>query len=1003
MKYVFLAILVFYLAIPSAKGQVSDLKWHSLGMQDGLSEATNVFVTKDSRGFVWISSVSGLNRFDGTSVKVYQPDINDPSTLESANIQSAFFEDQERNIWFSNYEGFQKYNYDTDCFDQYYIAQDDTTLYQGNYIFYLDPDQYLWMVVKYTYLYTYHIPTGTLELRDSVPVNTTRGYPILRENGHLKRILFKGREHPGITVFDVSAEGKVSHPYLLSEDKHLKVLGIKEIIPEGDTSLWILHTSSLMHYSWGTKEVKVYPNMDGLEGMIRYTDSLLIIGTQKGGLDVFNTSTKAYIPSTGITGPIASTGKTLPIKYLSKDNEGIIWVSTDGVGLHYALPAKKKFNSIHFADFADRETEIKPLHFFEVTPNQILCFTEANGVFEINLNDANIEVNPYLPLDDLKALRLNYVDRDVAGRYWISTWTGLYVFSPDHQTLHKASDTLIITKVWSSPDNHVYSTPIEYGFFEAHFDEDKPFCKPIPGFEKKVCGYGFVDHKNRIWVNEFLKDFMIYSPGNYEPVGSFPMEQISTSFAISPDGKSVYIGTYGGLYAVDEASFKVKKVYSEQSGFPINSIFSIVAEESGKLWLGHSNGIAFYDPALEQIRTYSTEDGLPPTSYTSAACKLKDGRYCFGTIGGITLFYPDQIQDIQAVAIPQITNLQLNETTPRAGIVCAKSGASNFSLMEKIVLPYKENTISFSIHALDYSAPEMNTLFYKMEGVDNDFLEGQNGLRVRYPAMPPGTYHFEMYASNSDGIRNPNPRILELVIKPPYYRTWWFISLVTLTVFSILGYIIWLRFSKKLELQNIRLKLYENLHDDVGSRLTAIVLSAEDLEQNEKISHPKITSISRIARSIVGNMRRLVWAIDPVNDKMMSIVQKINHDKSLILDDDIAFNVEVDDRLKNVVVPGEIRYQISSVCNESFTNIAKYAEATLVTVKILKENKSIKLLVEDNGKGFDPEAKSKNALEGSGYGMTNMKRRAARAGGEFKVYSSPGNGTRIEFQFPFRA
>jgi signal transduction histidine kinase len=288
-----------------------------------------------------------------------------------------------------------------------------------------------------------------------------------------------------------------------------------------------------------------------------------------------------------------------------------------------------------------------------------------------------------------------------------------------------------------------------------------------------------------------------------------------------------------------------------------------------------------------------------------------------------------------------------------------------------------------------------------MENLDGQPLETSSGSLVRYPNMPPGDYTLVISAANSDGIYNTATRILQIHIIPPYYRTWWFFTLVALLVITIVGYIIYLRFTKALELQRVRLKLYENLHDDVGSRLTAIVLSAEDLERNEKIHSPKIQSISKIAKSIVENMRRLVWAIDPENDKMNTILQKITHDKSLILGDGIDFHIHLDDHLKNVVVAGEIRYQISSICNEAFNNIAKYAKATVVNVTLSRENKKFRLVISDNGKGFDPSLVTKNNLTGSGYGLNNMKRRASRVKGNLEIYSKPGEGTRIVAEFPY--
>ena len=1029
----------FSLYLPfSVFAQVADLTWHPLGLKEGLAEATNAFVHKDSRGFVWIGSLSGLSRFDGTSVKVYKSDKSDPSTLLDDNIQSPFFEDTEHAIWFTTYEGIHRYNFESDCFDHYQvfkldtqaikqdtqvskqdtqaIKQDTLTTEQdsqvirvpriGYYIFHLDPDQYLWFLVEFRFVYTMHIPTGAISYKGGINLNSIRGFPITDDEGYVKQILFRGRSKVGIDAVDVNSERAISEKYLYGDDDLLKVQNFKQALQDRNSVLWILHSQALVHYDTSTRISKSYPLAEGQEGMIRYNDTLLVIGTQISGLKVFNTRLHQFVEMKGLTGPVNANQKLQKIKYITRDKEGVVWLSIDGVGIYYAQPAKKKFNFIRFSDYLEKNSEIKPVQLFEHKPGELLCFTESDGVLLIEVNGTNIQVSPYSPLEKSNLNGINSVVRDAHGRYWISTWKGLFIFNPEAKPdlVNLKGTTSVFGSLFAIPAGKIYCTTTEMGLYEVYIENEKPGCTQIPGdFSEKVYISIHGDHKNRIWLNHYVKEFEVYDATTLSYLGGFPCKGIPTSLASSGDGKSVFIGTNIGFYEIEDSTFQIKKVHNPQNGFPATSIFSILNEGKDILWLGHSVGIVSYNTATGKIRSFTTEDALPPTAFTEAACKLSTGQFCFGTIGGISIFYPDSVKDVVDLPIPQITDLQLNNRAPEPGLMCETTGATHFAAMDKLVLPYRYNTISFSIHSLEYSAPAANKLSYQMEGLDPEILEVGNGTRIRYTAMPPGPYRFVVNAYNSDGILNPNPRVLEITIKPPYYMTWWFITLTALTAFSIVGYILYLRFSKKLELQNIRLKLYENLHDDVGSRLTAIVLSAEDLEQNEKITHPKITSIARIARSIVGNMRRLVWAIDPVNDQMMSIVQKINHDKSLILDDDIDFNIEIDDRLKKIIVPGEIRYQISSVCNESFTNIAKYAQATQVIVRIKKENKAIKLVVEDDGIGFDPAEKAKNTLAGSGYGMANMKRRASRAGGEFNVYSSPGKGTRIEFQFPFRA
>lgn len=997
-------LLIFcFMGHPALWAQVNDLTWHSLSTKHGLSEATNAFVFKDSRGFVWISSVSGLNRFDGMGVRVYLPDKSDPASLVNENIQSSFFEDGQHNIWFTTYSGLQKYNFNSDCFDHYQVPERTVTEHVGYYAFFLDPEMYLWLLVEYQSLYTFHIPTGTFQWRGQWQPNSIRCSAVEDENGFLRRILIRGRDWPGIQVVDVTRDHKTSDPYLLDSRDELMLTSSRPIIPSGDSIYWMLRANSIIRYAVKTKEITSFPHPEEMECMTRANDTTLLIGTSRTGLLVFNTSQRQFISQGALNGPMSSFGHFHRIKYINMDRDGNIWTSTEGIGLSFAQPKKKKFTTIRFSDFVPENYEVKPIGLFEIGRDSMLCFSENDGAFLIIGAPPTTTILPYAPLTSLLGKRIISVCKDVENNYWINTWTGIYIYKPDHQEIIQVTnDSNIGSSIFASEDGRVYYTHFNTGVSICQFEHGRPVVNRLDKkFEDLSYFPVFIDHKNRLWLGQSVKTFFVYDPETFNEIAAIPFTGLPRAILQSKDNTSIYIGTYNGFFEIDEATLQLRHYHSEQSGFPASSIFSLLADSKGAIWMGHSKGIARYDPITGQTQAYNHEDGLPLSSYTQAACTLSGGQFCFGAIGGITFFDPEQIHPIQIQAQPQFSSLQLNDKLPERQLKCEKTGVTHFEDMKKLCLPYRESNISFTIHSLEFSAPEANSISYTMEGLDKDYLKGQNGDRIRYPSLPPGSYTFVMYASNSDGIQNPIPRTLEIIIMPPYYKTWWFISLVALFCFSIMGYIFYLRFSKKLELQRVRLKLYENLHDDVGSRLTAIVLSAEDLEQNEKISHPKIKSISHIAKSIVGNMRRLVWAIDPENDNMSSIVQKINHDRSLILKEDIQFSIDVDERLKNIVLPGELRYQVCSICNESFNNISKYAGATQVHIRIGKEHKLIRLSIMDNGKGFEVDAVKKNELTGSGYGLSNMHRRASRAGGQLQIHSAPGQGTRIEFSFPF--
>ncbi len=288
-----------------------------------------------------------------------------------------------------------------------------------------------------------------------------------------------------------------------------------------------------------------------------------------------------------------------------------------------------------------------------------------------------------------------------------------------------------------------------------------------------------------------------------------------------------------------------------------------------------------------------------------------------------------------------------------------------------------------------------------MEGLDPDWVNASNGAQVRYPNMNPGKYTFLVKAFNSDGIVNEKLRRLVINIIPPYYKTWWFRTMVILAMLGLVSLFLYLRISKTLELQKVRLRLYENLHDDVGSRLMAIVMSA-DMMLNDDKSNPRMQQIATIGKSIVNNMKRLVWAIDPENENMESLLLKIRDDRNMTLDPAVHFTLESEPALNQKIIPGEIRYQLMSIINEAFNNISKYAKAQNVEVRFQRQSNQLVMVIKDDGIGFDPGSAKKDNVRSSGYGLGNMEKRMKRIKGNLVIKSSPGNGTSITVSIPLK-
>ena len=143
-------------------------------------------------------------------------------------------------------------------------------------------------------------------------------------------------------------------------------------------------------------------------------------------------------------------------------------------------------------------------------------------------------------------------------------------------------------------------------------------------------------------------------------------------------------------------------------------------------------------------------------------------------------------------------------------------------------------------------------------------------------------------------------------------------------------------------------------------------------------------------------MRRLVWAIDPENDSMNSLAAKIRHDKNLILDDKIEFSLDIPRELNDMVIPGEIRYQLTSIINEALTNTSKYAQASHVWVSFSKSDRKLMLRIRDDGIGFNMDDVKNDKTKATGYGFGNMQKRISRIKGTLSIHSVPDKETTLE-------
>src|SRR4030095_13480593 len=236
----------FVISISNSYSQQGSLLFHHLKLEDGLSELTNQYVYKDSRGFIWISSINGLNRFDGSRIRKYMPDPNDSTSIYRENIQSNFFEDSSCNILFSTWDGINCYERKHDRFSHYLRIDKDQKPILGYYAIHLDSLHQLWIISEDTAIYTFNLLNKEFNLITNLDLQSQRAAIITDQTGEVRKLFTYSPNQPGAEEIDFDANGAILDKHLLWTKANGPEIKFRKILPEGDSILWIAGSAELI-------------------------------------------------------------------------------------------------------------------------------------------------------------------------------------------------------------------------------------------------------------------------------------------------------------------------------------------------------------------------------------------------------------------------------------------------------------------------------------------------------------------------------------------------------------------------------------------------------------------------------------------------------------------------------------------------------------------------------------------------------------------------------------
>jgi ligand-binding sensor domain-containing protein/two-component sensor histidine kinase len=1009
-----------------------DLKFENLSIDQGLSQSIVTGILQDRQGYLWFSTEDGLNKFDGYQFHVLRHDPTDSNTLAYNDILT-MYEDRSGHIWLGTFNGglncldpvslrFQRFQHNPQnpnslsndivrslCQD----AQGCIWVGADEGLNRYDPRTQQWR--------RFVLTSATLSATNQPMIRAlladTSGY------------VWIGTERHGLFLFDPISQKTVPVDLPVEQDVAALPFSVRCLYTSRDGHLWLgsagygLYEMVFNHERQRFSFFQSYRfnarNPHGLSSdsvMVIFEDrnGYLWIGSDGGGLNVLERGTGRcchFHHRDSQPGSISYN----QIYALFQDRSGVMWIGTYGGGIsklntnkaqfmHYRLDPEQPQGLNHNIVWSIFEDWNKML--WIGTHNGLNRFDRKREQWTSFRNDPN---DPHSLSHNI--VRMVYIDRQ--GRHWVGTHGGgLNLLDPltgrfTHFRHHPQDPNSLshdeLRCIYQDAEGFLWIGTNGGGL--DRFDPDQGrfvhFCHDPGDSTSLSCNYVrtvFQDRSKHLWIGTQGGGLELYNPhsGGFTHFRTRPGDATSLNndyvFAIAEDmAGRLWLGTWGGgLNVMDRASGRFQS-YTVKQGLCSNSVYGILEDHRGDLWLSTNNGLSRFNPATISFANFAMEDGLQSREFNGGAYfQSKEGELFFGGINGFNAFFPQNIYRNSVPPPVVITDfLKFNQSV--------KSRADT----NVIELDWRDSHFSFEFAALDYRATLKNRYAYKMENLNEQWIYTDAERRfATFTALPAGQYVFRVKGSNSDGVWNETGAAVRLIVHPPFWKTWWFDLALFALIGGILYFLISVRVRSMLAVERIRLKIAADLHDNIGAELTEISILTELIQKrltdiNGK-SKEQLQRVSDKARNVIDSMNDTIWLINPKRDSLYELILRLQDAFADVMTErGISLAIHNLQALEQIHLPMEYRQHLYLIFKEALNNCLKHSRCQSVQLHISVSKKEFEIRLADDGIGVSASPAS------SGNGLNSMRRRAGQIGGALQIIANQPRGACIVFQGPY--
>lgn len=986
------------------------LRIEKIGIEEGLSNSYVRSMAFDGKGFLWVATESGLNRFDGREFKVYRKIRSENVNSISANELNRVYVDPQTDIlWIATQrEGLNAFDSSTGefvCFrhdpdDPYSIITNDITDVTGS------ADGNLWIATYHKSVDYYDKSTGRFihYNRQTVPGLPSDNVWTVRDDG--RGSLFIGHVKTGLSVMSLSTKHVDNYVNDPADPSSLPGNRVNAIFTDKRDNVWVGTDNGLALFDRANKKFVVFRRDESnpaslISNYVNYItqldDGRIFIGTENGGISVLELESSMFVNPRDIvfenirvdagTGGLSSQ----TIHSIIQDSFGNVWMGTYGGGINFMSNAIPFFSQWRYSylgythDMLSHRTawgicsdehgnfwvgtDGGGINYFEdgvnkriftrrkgdLTDNAILSAMRDSrnnlwfGTYRGGINVYDTEQKRFVrsPVPQTDNVSIRCLFEDEAGNVWIATSGGLFMYDP------------------------ATGNSRQFRITEEQIPEDDT---------RAVCS----DAEGNLWVGTFGEGLTVLNR-DMEKIAVFDMDNGFYSNTINHIFRDRYdcmwVATGEGLLLFDNGVDGSFTIFNEDDGLSDSFIRAVTDDEFGNVWFSTNNGISRYLCDSGQFHNYGTSFGVPAGSFMSGSvARNDDGVVCFGSENGACYFNTHDILNRITPSPIHITGFRIYDDRVESLDTEVPLGSDL-----NIRLSNKQNTFAIFFSSLNYAQRDMTEYSYMLKGLSDQWFGTNNDNMVIFRDVPPGEYRFRVRSRIRNHEWSSNVAELKITIPPPVWKTWWAKTIYVLAAIVVM--LVILRFYKnKLRLENSlmlekynhrqeqmlideKLRFYTNIAHELRTPLTLISGPLDDLLEDKTLSEDHVLRIGLIRRS-VGRLLGLVTQIldfrkvESQNKSLtifegdvVSTVRDVFYKyKELNTNRNIELRVSINAEHTTICYDVDI---VTTILDNLISNALKYTESGTVTISLDEyvENgvRYTEISVADTGYGISEE------------------------------------------------